>query len=355
MRAFWFLLAAASIGAFGQTPQELLRLAQDAYKNPSGYEIKGRVSVQPAGSSWQITVGVKLAAAPAPLETPNAPVSPAEMIGGMQWTNLTGGSDEKPKVVSIPFGVTAGLDRIAEKTVSVKEVGAERLPLNGSPVDCRVLEVEYDPPVDEPKPPAVKYSICSEKHLVLKKVMFYSTGRRETDPGAWWTLTFDTARFHHPAPAWVVDMKDMPAFSVRKEWLGKSAPAFNLADLDGKSVDLSSLRGNVVLLDFWSTSCGPCIRAMPSIQRVAEAHKGDVIVWGVSLDQPDRNKKWLAQHQQEFPTLSDSDYVVSDLYKLQGIPATVLIDRNGKIRNYWEGEVPPADLEAALRKLIYRR
>jgi hypothetical protein len=54
MRPLWLLMVAISIGACSQTPQELLRLAQ-AYKNPSGYEIKGRGSVQPAGSSWRVT------------------------------------------------------------------------------------------------------------------------------------------------------------------------------------------------------------------------------------------------------------------------------------------------------------
>jgi peroxiredoxin len=89
---------------------------------------------------------------------------------------------------------------------------------------------------------------------------------------------------------------------------------------------------------------------MPTIQSVAKEHADDLIVWGISLDQAERDKKWLAQHQEAFPTLTDSDYVVSDLYKVQGIPAVVLIDRKGKIRNYWEGEVAPNDLEAALKR-----
>jgi peroxiredoxin len=351
MRTLWLMMVVASIGAGAQTPQELLRLAQDAYKNPSGYEIKGRGSVQPAGSSWQVTFHVTLVAAPAPIETPNVPVNPAGQVGGpMEWTKVGDGADEKPKTFGIPFFVASGVSSIAENVATVKEIGTEQLPLNGLLADCRVLEVEYNAPADQPKPAPVRYSICSEKHLVLKKTIFYSTGRRPTDPGAPWTITFDTAQFHRPAPAWLLAMKNAPTVTTRKEWLGKSAPAFQLTDLEGKSVALSSMQGKVVLLDFWSTACGPCIRELPSIQKVADEHKDDVIVWGISLDQPDRDKKWLALHQQKFPTLSDSDYVVSDLYKVPGIPATVLIDRKGKIRNYWEGEVPIDDLEAALKK-----
>jgi peroxiredoxin len=110
------------------------------------------------------------------------------------------------------------------------------------------------------------------------------------------------------------------------------------------------MRGQVILLDFWSSSCGPCIREMPMIEAIGQAHKADLIVWGVSFDQPDRDKKWLLQHQRTLPTLSDVDFVVSDLYKVPGIPALVLIGMDGKVKSYWEGEVSKPDLEAAIQR-----
>jgi hypothetical protein len=89
MRTLWLLMVVTSVGACAQTPQQLLRLAQDAYKNPSGYEITGHGSAQPAGTSWQVTFNVTLVAAPAPLETPNAPINPGGQVGGpMQWTKV---------------------------------------------------------------------------------------------------------------------------------------------------------------------------------------------------------------------------------------------------------------------------
>jgi peroxiredoxin len=110
------------------------------------------------------------------------------------------------------------------------------------------------------------------------------------------------------------------------------------------------MRGKVTLLDFWSISCGPCIREMPTIEAIGDAHKADLIVWGISFDQPDQDKKWLLQHQRTLPTLSDANFVVSDLYKVHGIPALVLIGKNGKVRNFWEGEVSKPDLEAAIQR-----
>jgi peroxiredoxin len=348
-KATVLLLAIASC-ASAQTPQDLLRSAQDTYKSPDGFEITGRGSVQPPGSSWQVTFDVIIAAAPSPFDNPRPPAHLVGRVGGKQtYVNVLGGSDEKPGI-SIPFAVAGFWDQIAENVESVTETGTETLSLNGVAAACRVLKVQYKPRAEAAKPAPVIYSICSDRHVVLKKVMQYATGRRLTDPPAPWTITFDTAQFNRPAPQWLIDMKDLPAVRIHKEWIDQPAPEFKLPDLSGNSVALSSLRGKVVLLDFWSMSCGPCIREMPMIEAIGEAHKADLVVWGVSFDQPDRDKKWLAEHQRTLPTLSDADFVVSDLYKVPGIPALVLIGMDGKIRNYWEGEVSKPDLEAAIQR-----
>jgi len=347
-----FLAAAATIHA--QSPYHLLQLAQDAYQDPSGYEITGRGAVQPVGSSWRMSFPVLMAAAPAPLDDPHAPVHPSERAGGpFEYTKVGDGSDSQPLTLGIPFAVFGGFTTLAENVESVKQVGTEQLPLNGAPVDCRVLEVQYKPRSDDDaKPAPVRYSICGDKHLVLKKVMAYSTGRHPDGPAAPWTVTFDIARFHRPAPAWLIDPKTLPRHMERDEWLGHAAPTFQLRDLDGHPVELSSLHGKLVLLNFWSITCGPCVKELPDLQKFAANHK-DVTLWGVSLDQPERDRKWLAQHQQTFPTLSDKDYDVSDLYKVHGIPATILIGPDGTIHDYWDGSVSLADLEGALHQLLH--
>jgi peroxiredoxin len=267
----------------------------------------------------------------------------------MQFVNVLGGSDDKPSI-GIPFAVAGFWDRIAENVESVTETGTETLPLNGAPSTCRVLQVQYKSRADAPKPPPVTYSVCGDRHLVLKKVMLYATGRHLAEPAAQYTIIFNTAEFNRLAPQWLIDMKDLPAVRIHKEWIGRPAPDFKLPDLIGNNVTLNSMRGKVVLLDFWSISCGPCIREMPTVEALGEAHKADLIVWGVSFDQPDRDKKWLLQHQRTMSTLSDAEFVVSDLYKVSGIPAVVLIGRDGKVRNYWEGAVSQLDLEAAIQR-----
>gem|GEM_PF-5061051 len=83
--------------------------------------------------------------------------------------------------VSIPFVVVGHWDQVAENVESVTETGTETLPLNGAPSSCRVLQVQYKSPADAPKPAPVTYSICSDKHVVLKKVTLYATGCRSRE------------------------------------------------------------------------------------------------------------------------------------------------------------------------------
>ncbi len=200
MRHLLLLLLLTASCAGAQTPLQLLQLAQDTYKSPEGYQIDGRGSVQPLGSSWQISFDVKIAAAPSLPGTPKASAGPGVGVGGhQQFVNLLGGADEKPTSLEIPLAVAGFWSRIAENVDSVTETGSETLPLNGAPTACRVLQVEYKAPADGSKRPPVTYSICSDRHLVLKKVMLFPTGRHATETPVPWTILFDTARFDLPA------------------------------------------------------------------------------------------------------------------------------------------------------------
>jgi hypothetical protein len=201
MRHVLLLLLITASCAWAQTPEELLQLAQDTYKSPEGYQIEGKGSVQPSGSSWQINFDVKIAAASSPPVTPKASAGPRVAVGGhLQFVNVLGGTDEKPTSLEIPIAAAGFWTRIAEKVDSVTETGSETLPLNEVPTACRVLQVEYKTRADAPKPPPVTYSICSDRHLVLKKIMLLPIGGDATETPVPWKIIFDTAKFDLPAP-----------------------------------------------------------------------------------------------------------------------------------------------------------
>ncbi len=117
---------------------------------------------------------------------------------------------------------------------------------------------------------------------------------------------------------------------------GETAPEINLPDPNGKNIALSSLKGKVVLIDFWASWCGPCRREMPNVKAAYEKFKSKGFeIYGVSLDR-ERND-WVEAIKKDgitWPQVSDLkfwDCVAAKQYNVQGIPFTVLLNREGKI------------------------
>lgn len=118
--------------------------------------------------------------------------------------------------------------------------------------------------------------------------------------------------------------------------VGVAAPDFTLNNPEGQAIALSSLRGKYVLIDFWASWCGPCRRENPNVVRVYQKYKSKGFeILGVSLDQ-DR-QAWLdaiAKDGLAWKHVSDLaqwQSAVVPLYNIQGIPLTVLLDKDGKI------------------------
>ena len=126
-----------------------------------------------------------------------------------------------------------------------------------------------------------------------------------------------------------------PAPGMRpSEWLNKPALDFQVTDLNGETLSLENYRGQVVLLDFWATWCPPCIAEIPNVKRTYEKYKDQKFqIIGISLD---RSKEPLAAYIEEkglgWLQYWDNTRKVSNLYKVQAIPSTFLIDGEGVIR-----------------------
>ena len=119
---------------------------------------------------------------------------------------------------------------------------------------------------------------------------------------------------------------------------GDPSPELTLPDAQGKALTLSSLRGSVVLLDFWASWCGPCRAENPNVVKAFQAYnaKGFTVL-GVSLDQPGAKDKWIkAIHDDQltWTQVSDLKYwdnQVAKQYGIQAIPQNFLVDPAGKI------------------------
>ncbi len=115
---------------------------------------------------------------------------------------------------------------------------------------------------------------------------------------------------------------------------GKQAPGFELTGLDGKPVSLGQFKGRVVLLNFWSTLCGPCVAEMPSLNRLYLSLKdrGFEVV-SVAIDASDKPvREFVGEKKIAFTVLVDREKeVFFDDYAGPSLPANYLIDRNGTI------------------------
>jgi peroxiredoxin len=111
------------------------------------------------------------------------------------------------------------------------------------------------------------------------------------------------------------------------------APAFTLADLDGRATSLASLRGQAVLLYFWATWCPYCQKELPaSVQDLARRYQDrKLVVLAVNIEEGrDKVRAWVKKHGVTVPVLLDGDGEVSGEYRVTATPTAILVDRDGR-------------------------
>ncbi|MDN4165696.1 TlpA disulfide reductase family protein [Cytophagales bacterium LB-30] len=151
-----------------------------------------------------------------------------------------------------------------------------------------------------------------------------------------------------------IQLLQQRADKLRSLAIGGTAPDFSQATPEGDSLSLSSLRGQYVLIDFWASWCGPCRDENPNVVRMYQAYKDKGFeILGVSLDtKKDRWLKAISDDGLQWPQVSDLngwENAVGQLYAVNAIPHTVLLDKEGKIiAKNLRGET----LEAKLKELL---
>jgi cytochrome c biogenesis protein CcmG, thiol:disulfide interchange protein DsbE len=135
----------------------------------------------------------------------------------------------------------------------------------------------------------------------------------------------------------------------------KEAPSFAVTTLDGEPVSMESLRGQVVLVNFWATWCAPCRIEMPGFERVYQEKKeqGFVIV-GLATDRTGSAdvERFLADRGISFPVAMAAGEITREFGGLRGIPTSFLIDRDGRVRHTVTGIFAEPALRMAVNRLL---
>jgi peroxiredoxin len=142
-------------------------------------------------------------------------------------------------------------------------------------------------------------------------------------------------------------------YTPYRKIVGNPAPDFTLQTPGGQSIQLSSLRGQWVFLNFWATWCPPCRNEMPTFQRLLNggfgAAQGKVTVLAVDLlESADQVNGYLKELSLAVPVALDSDGAVNRLYGVVQLPITFVIDPSGVVRREQIGEMTPRLLQGYL-------
>jgi cytochrome c biogenesis protein CcmG/thiol:disulfide interchange protein DsbE len=115
---------------------------------------------------------------------------------------------------------------------------------------------------------------------------------------------------------------------------GFSAPDFSLSTLDGSTIKLSDLTGQVIFINFWATWCPPCEAEMPAIQALTEQHPEVAILAVNATNQDNINlvQNFVQERGLTFQILLDNDGTINRLYKINALPSSFFVDKQGIIR-----------------------
>ncbi len=124
--------------------------------------------------------------------------------------------------------------------------------------------------------------------------------------------------------------------------VGQPAPDFVLKSASGDNLRLSEFRGDVVMINFWATWCGPCRQEMPLLDELYSRYQRvGFNLLGVNIDDDSgKAMNMIAELGVSFPVLFDTRKEVSKLYAVDAMPATIIVDRDGRVRHVHHGYKP---------------
>lgn len=135
---------------------------------------------------------------------------------------------------------------------------------------------------------------------------------------------------------------------------GKPAPDFTLTRIDRPgTLQLASLRGKVVVLNFWASWCYPCKQEAPALAAAAKRWGGRVVVLGVDVnDFAGDARRFARKYGLRYPLVHDNHNVTSPKYGLTGLPETFFIDRSGTVVQHVPGEVKASEIQDGVERAL---
>ena len=129
-------------------------------------------------------------------------------------------------------------------------------------------------------------------------------------------------------------------------------PDFELEDLEGNKVKLSSLKGKKVILNFWATWCGFCVKEMPDLEKLQATYKDDLVVVYVNVGETkEKAQEFVDNNGLTGLVLLDMDSAVAGTYGIEGFPTTFGINADGTAQNYYVGAMEYDLMEAMYSEL----
>jgi thiol-disulfide isomerase/thioredoxin/outer membrane lipoprotein-sorting protein len=261
-----------------------------------------------------------------------------------------------------PDGVAANLAVLDvmgffEDQKTAKTVRAESISIDGQNFDCWVITSSVKIPVGAAMGGTLSDGVMStwiDKKLLLavQEVIAYSVkvapaaGAAPVEYQAKLKQVVRSLKVDQPVPATLFafvpppDAKEQPAqIAGRVDLTGKDAPTFKVVSMDGKAFSLDSLKGKTVLLDFWETWCGPCIRSMPTTDKLyADYKNAGFLILGVDVDESrDTVEKFLKTKPLPYPVVLGTESGIPAAYGVTVFPTFVLIGPDGKIASHQFG------------------
>jgi thiol-disulfide isomerase/thioredoxin len=134
--------------------------------------------------------------------------------------------------------------------------------------------------------------------------------------------------------------------------VGADAPDFSLTDLNHQTVQLKKLFGKPIILNFWATWCGPCRIEMPMLESFYQDHIEEIELIAINMQEKEQPVQIFAnEYGLDFPLLLDQDAEVSTLYRIHGLPTSIILSAEGKISAVHIGVISESQLIGYLEKM----